>query len=400
MTRTPSPAAPVSAPPVDTRRIEMLHSYGVLDAAPDASFDDITLIAASLCQTPVALVSLVDHDRQWFMSERGLGVNETSISRSFCVHAILQEDVLVVPDTRLDPRFADNPLVTGDPPLRFYAGATLRSPDGVALGALCVLDHRPRQLRVDQRDSLRALARQAVSQLELRRTLSLARASGDYRGRIMAIAGHDLRTPLRTAVYALEKLRRGGVADPVRLMQVAQDALIEVGNEFDDLAALSGDDDALELPTLADLPLGEVLHPVLLRWRRQAELKGLRLRAVPTSLIVHSHRALLAALVGNLVGNAVKYTPRGSVLVGARRRDGHAVITVADTGIGMDEARAEHMFGAFRQADARNEGLGLGLWIVRRTADTLGYPVQWRSQPGRGSCFTVAVPLARATDAA
>ncbi|MGN6740421.1 sensor histidine kinase [Dyella sp.] len=113
-----------------------------------------------------------------------------------------------------------------------------------------------------------------------------------------------------------------------------------------------------------------------------------------SSLVVHSHRALLSALVGNLVGNAVKYTPHGSVLLGVRRRAQHAVITVADTGIGMDPAQAERMFGAFQQADPRNDGLGLGLWIVQRTAETLGAPVQVRSLPGRGSCLTVSVPLA------
>ncbi|HET6431041.1 GAF domain-containing sensor histidine kinase [Dyella sp.] len=395
MSNSPAPETAAELSVIDSHRIEMLRSYGVLDAIPEASFDDITLVAASVCQTPVALVSLVDNDRQWFMSERGLGRRETPLSQSFCAHTILQEDVLVVPDTRLDARFVDNPLVTGNPPLCFYAGATLRSPDGVALGALCVLDHRPRQLRPHQLDSLRALARQVVSQLELRRTLTLARASGDYRGRIMAIAGHDLHTPLRTAVYALEKLRRGDAEEPARLMQLAQDALIEIGNDFDDLAALSGNDEVTALPTTIDLPLEDILHPVLLRWRRQARMKGLRLRAVPSSLIVHSHRALLSALVGNLVGNAVKYTHAGSVLVGARRRNGQAVITVADTGIGMDETQAAQMFGAFQQVDARSEGLGLGLWIVRRTADTLGYTVQVRSRPGHGSCFTVTVPLAK-----
>ena len=155
----------------------------------------------------------------------------------------------------------------------------------------------------------------------------------------------------------------------------------------------------MALPTLSDLPLAEVLRPVALRWQRQAEAKGLRLRTVTSSLVVHSHRALLSALVGNLVGNAVKYTPHGSVLLGVRRRAQHAVITVADTGIGMDPTQAERMFGAFQQADPRNDGLGLGLWIVQRTAETLGAPVQVRSLPGRGSCLTVAVPLAGTHDA-
>ena len=132
-------------------------------------FDELTELAAHICQAPMAVISLVDERRQWFKSRVGLKVRETPREISFCAHAITQTDVFVVPDARADERFARSPLVTKAPKIRFYAGAPLITPDGYALGALCVVDRVPRQLSADQEAALRILARHVVSQLELRR---------------------------------------------------------------------------------------------------------------------------------------------------------------------------------------------------------------------------------------
>jgi GAF domain-containing protein len=129
-------------------------------------------LAARACQAPVALISLIEERRQWFKAEVGLGVRETSLDRSICLTAMLQPGLAIVPDLAEDPRFARNPLVTGEPHLRFYAGAGLRTPDGVPLGALCVLDHVPRDLTDEQASTLTMLARQVMSHLELRRKVA------------------------------------------------------------------------------------------------------------------------------------------------------------------------------------------------------------------------------------
>jgi PAS domain S-box-containing protein len=162
------PAA--SKPDNEDERLRALGRYGILDTPEEQAYDDVTRLIAHICGAPIAVVNLIDRDRQFFKSEVGLGVRETPLDTSICAHAILQPDVLVVPDTRDDPRFADNPLVTGEPHLRFYAGALLESPDGHALGTFCVLDHRPRPdgLTDAQRDALRTLARQVMSLMELR----------------------------------------------------------------------------------------------------------------------------------------------------------------------------------------------------------------------------------------
>jgi GAF domain-containing protein len=147
----------------------VLWEYEVLDTVPEEIFDDLTELAARICESPIALITLVDERRQWFKSKFGTAVNETSRDVSFCAHAITQPDLFIVPDASKDPRFANNPLVTSDPCIRFYAGAPLVTPDGYALGTLCVIDKVPRELRPDQKQALRILARHVVSQLELRR---------------------------------------------------------------------------------------------------------------------------------------------------------------------------------------------------------------------------------------
>lgn len=156
-------------PETEKRRLKVLWQYEVLDTIPEALFDDLTELAANICEAPIALISLVDEKRQWFKSKVGTSLNETSRDVSFCSHAIQQSDLFIVPDAACDQRFAANPLVTSDPKIRFYAGAPLITPDGYALGTLCVIDKVPRELRQEQKQALRILARHVVSQLELRR---------------------------------------------------------------------------------------------------------------------------------------------------------------------------------------------------------------------------------------
>jgi len=382
----------------ETLRLDALHSYAILDTPREPAFDDITRLAAMICQTPIAVVNLIDSERQWFKSEIGLGTRETPLATSICAHALLEDDLLLVPDTREDPRFASNPLVTGAERLHFYAGALLKTSDGLPLGTVCVLDRRARQLTYDQIEALRALARQAMAQLELRKALALAQESNHYRSRLLAIAGHDLKTPLRTASYALAKVRRELDAVGVPLDE-ARKALSQVAAGLDELAASAVAGGEHSLPVQGEVALGDLLGPILDTWRPQAAAKGLRLRYVPTTLRVRSHPTLLATLLGNLLGNAVKYTEHGSVLIGCRRRGEHVVVDIIDSGVGMDGDSLRDLFQAFRQADPRSEGLGLGLWIVRRTAETLGCGVEVRSRPGQGSRFSVTLPLANASDA-
>jgi anti-sigma regulatory factor (Ser/Thr protein kinase) len=152
----------------ETARLAALRRYRILDTEPEQAFDDLTLLAAQICETPIALITLLDERRQWFKARLGTSATETARSVAFCAHTIRQEDMFVVPDTLADERFRENPLVVGEPRVRFYIGAPLVTHDGHALGSLCVLDRVPRTLTAEQQAALDALRRQAVAQLELR----------------------------------------------------------------------------------------------------------------------------------------------------------------------------------------------------------------------------------------
>lgn len=190
---------PAPKPKNDQQRLKVLWQYDVLDTVPEEVFDDLTDLAAHICAAPIALISLIDEDRQWFKSKVGVTLQETSRDISFCAHAITSDGLFIVPDATKDQRFKRNPLVTGEPKIRFYAGAPLVTPDGHALGTLCVLDKSPRRLTTDQQQALRVLAHHVMTQLELRRhARELAGAREDT---------HQTKVELQRARAEIARLR-------------------------------------------------------------------------------------------------------------------------------------------------------------------------------------------------
>lgn len=196
-------------------RIRELHSLKILDTPAEQSYDELVQLAAQICEVPIALISLIDDTRQWFKAKVGLDVDETSREVSFCAHCIMDNEVLEVRDTFEDERFAANPLVTGDPKIRFYAGAPLYTKSGLALGSLCVIDRQPRQLTDAQRNALVILSKQVAAKMELRmanyelsyknRELEDAHASLK---RLFQVIAHDLRSPFNGLLGITELLAK------------------------------------------------------------------------------------------------------------------------------------------------------------------------------------------------
>jgi two-component sensor histidine kinase len=182
----------------EEERLAALRSYGVLDTPFEQDFDDIVRIAAHVCEAPISVINLIEDTRQWFKAKIGLGVRETPLNISICAHAILQPSLFVVPDTTKDPRFDCNPLVTGEPHLRFYAGALLETPEGLPLGTVCVLDYKPRELTEEQTFILRALARQVMTQLELRRSLAQQEIAREQQQLLIRELHHRVKNTLAT----------------------------------------------------------------------------------------------------------------------------------------------------------------------------------------------------------
>ena len=174
-------AAPM--PSIEAARVAALNRYAILDSEPEEAFDDLVVLAAHICRTPMALLSLVDDHRQWFKSAVGVQIKETPKEISVCAHAIEQSELFIVPDMLEDARFRDNPLVTGEPRIRFYAGAPLVNEEGFALGTLCVVDREPRELDEEQKDALKTLSRLALRQMELRKNLQMLKEALNDRTR-------------------------------------------------------------------------------------------------------------------------------------------------------------------------------------------------------------------------
>ena len=208
-------------PKNEKQRLKVLWQYSVLDTMPEEIFDDLTELAARICEAPVAMITLVDEDRQWFKAKVGVSINETSRDISFCAHAITQPGLFIVPDATQDERFARNPLVKSDPKVRFYAGAPLVSPDGYALGTLCVIDKVPRELRPEQKQALRILARHVVSQLELRRRSNELADARQERDRIQKDL-KEARAELAKVRRELLQHRSKGTRRPVRRKRPAR----------------------------------------------------------------------------------------------------------------------------------------------------------------------------------
>lgn len=196
----------MSAPAIftdDASRVSSLQRYAILDSEPEQYFDDLTLLASYVCKTPIALISLVDENRQWFKSKIGVSASETSRDIAFCSVAIQQPDLFVVPDALLDERFRNNPLVLSDPHIRFYAGMPLINEEGYALGTLCVVDRTPRELAADQEAALKALSRLVLAQMEFRRNLILLKEALNDRTREEHERERELQRVQRTLLRVL-----------------------------------------------------------------------------------------------------------------------------------------------------------------------------------------------------
>lgn len=390
-------------------RIAALYELNVLDSEPEKDFDDIVALASSVCGVPMSLVSLIDTDRQWFKARVGTDLLETDRDLSFCAHAILGKDLLVVPDARQDARFNDNPMVTSAGGVRFYAGAPLITTDGFGLGALCVVDSEPRRLDVEQLQALRALARQVTSQLELRRyAVALANTTARLqelerrKDDLAALVGGELKAPLRLMDAYLEGLGRTGVHDREMADLVGRASAAHVRGLRDLLD---------HLLSLADAGLGgDSLH------MRQIDLTRLTQRAVEAvrpiaatkqiwilnqaggpALPIVADPVRLEQVLMHLLFAAVKYTPPGGrVRVGTEVESGPSVILDdMDMPDGMRPDLFPHLYYGAIAHPSTVPGPDRGLAVAKRILDAHHATVALSDRPGDGTSLHVVFPFAQ-----
>ena len=388
----PSMSAPGAPAWRESERLAALHSLELLDTPPDQALDDITELAAHICDAPIALITLVDSNRQWFKSRFGLELTETAREFAFCALAIADPtDVMVVEDATQDPRFAGNPLVTGYPGIRFYAGAPLVTIDGFPLGTLCVIDRKPRGLEHPHLLALRALRRCVISEFELRRVaLGLQAANADLQAFSAALA-HDLQAPLR-AMQGFSKMLH---ADP-GLTESQRQLVGRIGDSSQRMVAVV---EALlrlfrsprEPLQREDVDLSALAREVGEELRRHYTDARAELR-VHEGLRAHGDRTLLRQVMENLLSNAFKFTSATAgarVEFGAHDKDGVLHYFVRDNGPGFDMARARRLFQPFERLPEAGAfpGTGIGLSTVARIIRRHAGKVWAESQPGAGATF-------------
>ena len=387
----------------------MLRSLGLLDTPPEVAFDSVVALASCIAGTPIALVSLVDSHRQWFKARLGLDATETPREDAFCSHAIAQDEVMWVRDAAADPRFSNNPLVIGDPHIRFYAGAPI-AVRGERIGTVCVISDHPRAFDGGLADKLAMLAVLASNECEHRLSLHEmddarreASAASRAKSQFLANMSHELRTPLNGVVGVASVLNRSELDidqhEMVELIQASGQNLAALLDDVLDISRIEGDQ--LEL-RLGAFSLDDAIQSTLDGFRIAAARKGLSLAFEGANGKVYLGDSVrVNQIVGNLLSNAIKFTDAGSVTVTLRAEpnsDGDRIcIDVSDTGPGFAMDTIERLFDRFEQGDGsltrRHGGAGLGLSISRSLAEMMGGALVARSAPGEGACFTLSLEL-------
>lgn len=370
---------PPELPPDETERMSALVACSVLDTEPELRFDRITEICRRQFDVPIAVVSLVDKDRQWFKSVLGLPVRETPRSISFCGHTILTPQLMVVEDALADERFHDNPLVVDEPRIRFYAGAPLQV-GGRRVGTLCVIDRKPRTFADDERRLLGDLAAVVADELVLRivgshfreQSEELERRSDDLE-QFSRVLAHDLATPLRHIRMLVDGLAGGNslvsveesYARIARATRTAAELLEGLREHFVADAGGMRHPDALRSAVTAALQL----H------REDLEACGATV-AVDDLPEVPGSVAVLTSVLQNLIGNAVKYrSDRPLALsVTATSQDDGVCVRVRDNGIGVPAEQRERVFELLFRLHGQDErpGSGIGLASSRKLVEGLG----------------------------
>lgn len=395
-------SAPI--PENEEQRLAELLSYDILDTEEEALFDEITALASQICESPIALISLVDPDRQWFKSKIGLDATETSRNIAFCAHAVLQDEVLEIPDTLKDERFHDNPLVTGSPHIRAYAGAPLITPSGVAIGTLCAISDKPGKLSAHQRQSLSTLSHSVVAHLELRRKNRELERTNQFKSDFLSYVSHEVRTPLNAINTLSAMLETEAMAG--EMPAIFQQSLGHIRKSGERL--LETVNSVLDIKQIEAKKMKLMLRPVSATDFFTHVFSLVRARAEERQIQFHSHiddaipsvieldDTKFGQVALNILTNAIKYThAHKQVRTQVFYRDGMLKLVVRDEGIGIAEEEQERLFRPFERMEnaAQFDGAGLGLMITKGIVELMNGDIRLTSKLHLGTTVTVSVPV-------
>lgn len=397
-------------PNEEQQRIQELLALEIMDTPEEQGFNEVVELASQICETEISLISLLDDKRQWFKAKVGLDATETPIEYAFCAHALEKKDLFVVNEADKDPRFENNPLVKGNPDIRYYAGQPLRGPKGNYIGTLCVIHNEPKSLNDFQLNALKILAKQVEYQLALRlRARDAEERLGqlreqrremeqllDIQSKTLSVLSHDLRSPLASLSYVMdvfenEMLTAEEALDFIRELKTS---VTNLSYQVDTI--LTWARDQVTKPTTQIGPVD--LHQAgirLLDWFGvQSAQKGVQLVLdSPKEAMVQTDEGALHVVLRNLIGNALKFSPEGTAItLSVFPQDQGWRVEVKDQGVGMSPEQLQKAMSPDQlyttHGTSQEKGTGLGLALVQNYLERLNSKLEVKSAQGQGSTFS------------
>jgi len=388
----------------EAQRIWEKYNYEILDTSKEEEFDDIVKLASQICNVPISLISLLETGRQWHNAESYHKVNESVRKSSFCACTLMQEEeIFEIDDASKDVRFANSPLVLDEPNIRFYAGVPLVSKNGLKLGTLCVLNSEPQHLTDEQSFGLKVLAKQVIKLLDLRlinkelrlKELKLKEQS-EMQNRIISIIAHDVRSPLASLKQIIDftksdLLSEEESADLMNMAETHLDGTLDLLSDLLEWGKMQVTKTGIDTKPV---DVFKITQERFCQASASASMKNNELiNLVDKDLVMNTDPNAIQFIIRNLLSNAIKFTDNGSITVYAHREDDKVLISVSDTGIGMDEnIRRKILAGESKQTTLGTKkeiGSGLGLMFTKDFINSLGGKMTIKSNKERGTTFYI-----------
>ncbi|REE25643.1 GAF sensor signal transduction histidine kinase [Winogradskyella pacifica] len=386
-------------PTNEEERLIAVKSYSIIDTLPESDYDNLTELAATICDVPIALITILDKQRNFFKSHYGISFNESPRELSFCGHAILEDDIFIVNDAREDMRFVDNPLLE-EQNVVFYAGVPLLDPSGFKLGTICIFDHIPRELSESQIKALKTLGKQVVNLLELRKkntNLNLIKGELEERNTQLksfaSLVSHDLKSPLSNIIALTDLLKEENKNnlsdDSLQYLDYIEDSTTVLKNYIDGILMYYSADELLT-SIKEDIKLSEIaddIKHILISDNEQLLFND--------ALIKNINKAALSQILINLVDNALKYNNKKDRTVEIKYESllTHHKFSVIDNGIGIPLNQQEQIFEIFKtiKNDFTKSNTGIGLSTVKNLVKKLNGQISVVSEIGKGSAFNFTI---------
>ncbi|QED37105.1 GAF domain-containing sensor histidine kinase [Antarcticibacterium arcticum] len=382
-------------------RLKTLEKLQLLESGPDENYDNITKLASMICGTPVSLVTLIDEKKQTFKSKIGTEISEAPREISHCSHAILNpEDIMEVKDTREDERFFDNPYTTGNPQILFYAGMPLKAYNGDVMGTLCVLDVKPNSLTAEQKDALKALAKQVENLFELRRhnlelektTFELKEKNSQLRN-FAGIVSHDMKMPLANMIITSDLIKAKYSSnfdeEGIHYLDYLKQSSYKLSNYITGILQ-HYESDSLFDSSIEEFDIHDLLENII-------DLLNINYNCVinlpEDNMMLNCNKIALQQIFINLIGNSLKYNNKEEIIIDVQCSNGGDFynFAISDNGIGIPKDKQQDIFELFTIVEeidrSGNRGNGIGLSTVKKLVTSLGGDITVESEINKGTTF-------------